>query len=243
MTQRNNTERQPKRKIDGVLVVDKPSDWTSHDVVAKVRNTFRLHKMGHAGTLDPVATGVLVLLSGKATKASNFLIADEKEYLFDLLLGKSTDTQDITGTVQKEREVPESLTPDSLESILNSFRGDIQQIPPMFSAVKVNGQRLYKLGRKGQEIEREPRPVTIHSLTVELYEPPRIKLNVLCSKGTYVRTLCHDIGEIIGCGGCMESLQRTRSGRYTIEDAHQLDDILGWTPEEFAARLFPVPSP
>lgn len=243
MIQRHKSQRQPKRRIDGVLVVDKPAEWTSHDVVAKVRNTFRLHKLGHAGTLDPVATGVLVLLSGKATKASQFLIMDEKEYQFEVLLGKKTDTQDITGTVLEEREVPANLSPDMLETILGAYRGDIQQIPPMYSAVKVSGQRLYKLGRKGQEVEREPRPITIHSLTIESIALPRIRLKVVCSKGTYVRTLCHDIGEQIGCGGCMASLQRLRSGRYTIQDACQLDEILKWTPEEFESHLFPVPNP
>jgi tRNA pseudouridine55 synthase len=243
MTQKNKQQRQPKRRFDGVLVVDKPTDWTSHDVVAKVRNTFRLHKLGHAGTLDPVATGVLVLLSGKATKASQFLVTDEKEYQFEILLGKTTDTQDITGTVLEEKEVPQDLAPERVESILDAFRGEIQQLPPMFSAVKVSGQRLYKLGRKGQEIEREPRPITIHSLTIDSITPPYIRLDVICSKGTYVRTLCHDIGEQLGCGGCMASLQRLRSGRYSIKDAYQLDEILKWTPEEFESHLFPVPSP
>ena len=232
-----------RRNIDGVLVVDKPAEWTSHDVVAKVRNFFKLTKLGHAGTLDPVATGVLVLLAGRATKASQFLIADEKEYQFTILLGKTTDTQDITGTVTAEQPVFPAISRELLEKTLDLFRGEIQQIPPMFSAVKVNGTRLYKLGRKGQEIERESRTITIHGLTIESIELPRISVRAECSKGTYIRTLCHDIGLKLGCGGCMESLKRLRSGRYRIDDSYAMQEILAWTADEFESHLFPVPSP
>ena len=232
-----------RRNIDGVLVVDKPAEWTSHDVVAKVRNFFKLTKLGHAGTLDPVATGVLVLLAGRATKASQFLIADEKEYQFTILLGKTTDTQDITGTVTAEQPVFPAISRELLEKTLDLFRGEIQQIPPMFSAVKVNGTRLYKLGRKGQEIERESRTITIHGLTIDSIDLPRISVRAECSKGTYIRTLCHDIGQELDCGGCMESLKRLRSGRYSIADSYTMEEILTWTVDEFESHLFPVPSP
>lgn len=236
----NTPQKQPRRNITGILVVDKPTEWTSHDVVAKVRNTFKLKKIGHAGTLDPIATGVLVLLCGKATKSANTFLADEKEYLFTLRCGIETDTQDITGNILNEKEA-EPISIENIEKIVSHYRGEIEQLPPMFSAVKVKGTRLYTLGRKGKEIEREPRTITIHSLEIESIEWPVITLRAVCSKGTYVRTLCHDIGKELGCGGCMASLVRLRSGKFTMENAHALDTVLQWTPEQFEALCLPVP--
>lgn len=232
----------PRRHLDGVLVVDKPRDWTSHDVVAKVRGHFRLSKLGHAGTLDPVATGVLVLLAGRATKCAEFLLADEKEYRFVVLCGVTTDTQDITGTVIARVENPSAPPREKIEQVLQAFRGDILQVPPMFSAVKVGGTRLYKLGRKGREVPREPRPITIRELELEQLEWPRLTLRAVCSKGTYVRTLCHDIGQQLGVGGCMESLVRLRSGVYTLDQAFSLPQLLTMTPEHLAACLLPMPT-
>ena len=233
--------KKSKIQIDGILVVDKPSDWTSHDVVAKVRNSFKLNKVGHAGTLDPIATGVLILLSGKATKSSNKLMAGEKEYLFTIKFGLSTDTQDITGKTLKETENPTPLSAEELERILKDFRGEISQIPPMFSAIKVKGKKLYELGRKGIVIEREPKIITIHELTLESLEWPSATIKAVCSKGTYIRTICNDIGEKAGCGACMEKLIRLRSGNYSIKDAHQLPEILNWSPEIFKEKVLPIP--
>ncbi len=233
----------PRRHIDGILVMDKPREWTSHDVVAKLRAHFQLDKLGHAGTLDPVATGVLVLLAGRATKCAEHLLADEKEYRFVVLFGVTTDTQDITGTVITRDEQPPAVARAAFETVLQEFRGPIMQTPPMFSAVKVDGTRLYKLGRKGREVEREARPITIHELVLEEFTWPRATLRAVCSKGTYVRTLCHDIGARLGAGGCMESLVRLRSGVYTLEQAHALPQMLALTPEQFAACMLPLPRP
>lgn len=233
----------PRVDVDGILVIDKPTEWTSHDVVAKIRGFFKLKKVGHAGTLDPMATGVIVLLSGKGTKASNFLINDNKEYVGDLLLGTVTDSQDITGDVIEQHAVPDDLTIEQVEKVLDSFRGSIEQLPPMFSAVKINGVRLYKLGRKGQEVKREPRSIKIYELEILSFKPPKITLRIACSKGTYVRTLCHDIGAMLGCGGTLASLQRTVSGKYKIEDAVTMDQILAWDLAEFEKNVLPVPLP
>jgi tRNA pseudouridine55 synthase len=240
MTQRSHTQ-QPRRNTTGILIVDKPTGWTSHDVVAKVRSTFRLKKIGHAGTLDPIATGVLVLLCGKATKAAESFLADEKEYRFVMRCGIETDTQDISGTVENEQPV-HPLSDKETEDIISEYRGEIQQLPPMFSAVKVNGTRLYKLGRKGKVVEREMRTITIHSLDIESINWPDITLRALCSKGTYVRTLCHDIGKKMGCGACLAALVRLRSGSFCIENAHSLDTVLKWSPEQFDAACLPVPA-
>jgi len=237
MNQKNHNKI-PKRNITGVLICDKPTEWTSHDVVAKIRGHFRLKKIGHAGTLDPIATGVLVLLCGKATKLSDKLIADDKEYRFDLLFGMTTDSQDITGKIIKHDENPPGKTKNEIEEVLQQYRGEISQLPPMFSAVKINGKRLYKLGREGKTIEREPRKITIHELVLEKLEWPRATIRAVCSKGTYVRTLCNDIGEKLSeAGGCMETLVRLRSGDFTINRSHKIEEIISWTPEEFEKKL------
>ena len=239
-TQQN--KKIPKRNITGILICDKPTEWTSHDVVAKIRGNFRLNKLGHAGTLDPIATGVLVLLSGKATKMSNQLIADDKEYRFNILFGTTTDSQDITGKIIKQDENPPEKSIDEIEEVLQEFRGEISQLPPMFSAVKIKGKRLYKLGREGKTIEREPRKVTIKELVLENLEWPRATIRAVCSKGTYIRTLCNDIGEkLSAAGGCMETLVRLRSGEYSIDQSHKIEEIISWTPEEFEEKLMKIP--
>ncbi|MBQ1410688.1 MAG: tRNA pseudouridine(55) synthase TruB [Oscillospiraceae bacterium] len=237
---------------NGILIVDKPADWTSQDVAAKLRGVFHEKRVGHGGTLDPMATGVLPIFLGRATRAVPFFEHADKVYEATLRLGLVTDTQDITGRVLEEHQV--DITQEQLEAVLPRFRGPIQQIPPMYSAVKVNGQKLYNLARKGQEVEREARTVVIHELGASGIRHqasgdadgrvPSLQtdyeLRVHCSKGTYIRTLCHDIGAALGCGGCMAALQRTRAGRYGIEQAHSLDEILADpNPERF---LLPVDS-
>jgi len=233
--------RPPRIALDGILIVDKPVDWTSHDVVAKVRNYFRLAKVGHAGTLDPVATGVLVLLIGRATKLAEKLLSDEKEYRFVARFGLVTDTHDRTGKVAHEEPDSAPRSAAEVEAALGSFRGDISQVPPMFSAVKIEGQRLYKLGRKGKEVKREPRAITIRELVLEKLDWPCATLRAVCSKGTYVRTLCHDLGAVLGPGACMDSLERLRSGQYTIGQAATLPEVLSWPPDVFQQRLLPLP--
>lgn len=231
----------PRNQFDGILVIDKPIDWTSHDVVAKIRNHFRLSKTGHAGTLDPVATGVLVLLVGRATKVAESLLCDEKEYRFVVRFGLVTDTHDRTGKVITDNPSPTPCSVQDIERVLDQFRGEIKQVPPMFSAVKVDGHRLYKLGRKGLEIEREARTITIRELVLENIDWPRATLRAVCSKGTYVRSLCYDIGTALGLGGCMDSLERLRSGAYSITDASTIEDVLKLSPEEFRKKLRPMP--
>ncbi len=210
---------------NGIIVIDKGQDWTSMDVCAKLRRTMNERPIGHAGTLDPMATGVLPVFVGRATRAVEFAAEGEKEYLAGLRFGITTDTQDITGRVLSTCDV--RPTQGELEGILDQFRGDILQIPPMYSAIKINGKKLYDLARKGQEVERKPRPVTIHSLVLDgMNEEGDYLLRVRCSKGTYIRTLCHDIGGVLGCGGAMSSLRRTMAAGYTLEDAVTLDEVL-----------------
>ena len=208
---------------NGILVFDKPRDFTSHDAVAKLRGILRQRKIGHAGTLDPMATGVLVVLLGNATRASDYAAAQTKEYIAGLRLGTVTDTQDITGKVLEQREV--SVTPEALEQTLRAFTGDISQLPPMFSAVSVGGVRLYKLARKGAEIEREARDIEIQDIEHLGSTDNDHSLRVVCSKGTYIRTLCHDIGQALGCGATMSSLRRTMAAGFTLEQAVTLDTV------------------
>lgn len=212
--------------LSGILVVDKPGDWTSHDVVAKLRNSLKIKRIGHGGTLDPMATGVLPIFIGQATRLSNNSTDADKEYIAGLRLGVVTDTQDITGKVLSESV--STVTVSDLLKILPQFTGTIQQIPPMYSAKKHKGKKLYELARKGVEVAREPREINIFSLEIvdNSQSESDFTLRIACSKGTYIRTLCHDIGAALGCGGTMSSLRRTRSGQYKIEDAHKLDDIL-----------------
>jgi len=210
--------------MQGILIVDKPMDWTSFDVVAKLRGVLGTRKLGHSGTLDPMATGVLPVFVGRATRGVEFFEHAEKTYETELLLGVATDTEDTTGTVLTRREV--SVTQEQLDGTLERFRGEIMQIPPMYSALKVNGQKLCDLARKGRQVERQPRPVTIHELTLLSREGDTLRLRVRCSKGTYIRTLCADIGEALGCGGCMQALRRTQAGEYTIAEAVPLQQLL-----------------
>ena len=209
---------------NGIIVIDKPEGWTSMDVCAKLRGILREKRIGHAGTLDPMATGVLPVFVGRATRAVEFASESEKEYIAGLKLGVITNTQDTSGEVLEER--PVHVTAETLEQILSQFRGNIEQIPPMYSAIKINGKKLYELARKGREVERKARPVTIHALTVEgQTSPDEFILRVRCSKGTYVRTLCHDIGLALGCGGTMSSLRRTMAAGFTLEQSVTLEQV------------------
>lgn len=221
---------------DGIIIIDKPQDWTSMDVCAKLRGIFHERRIGHAGTLDPMATGVLPVFVGRATRAVEFASESEKEYVAGLRLGVETNTQDTTGTVLAER--PVSVSQAELEQVLGQFRGEIRQIPPMYSAIKVGGKKLYELARKGQEVERQPRPITVFELTNLGFDGTRLSLRVRCSKGTYIRTLCQDIGEALGCGGCMEALRRVRAGEYGIQEAVPLEQLLeSETPEQYLRGL------
>ena len=224
--------------MNGIVIVDKPQDWTSQDVTAKLRGVFQTRRIGHGGTLDPMATGVLPVFVGRATRGVEFFEHAEKIYEAVLRLGIHTDTEDITGTVLEQREVAISET-DFL-NILPQFRGKIQQIPPMYSAIKINGQKLCDLARKGKEVERQPREIEIFELNCLEFSGNTARLRVHCSKGTYIRTLCKDIGAALGCGGCMESLRRVSAGEYTIDEAIPLAQLLGAeNPEAF---LRPVDS-
>ena len=210
--------------MNGIVIIDKPAGWTSQDVTARLRRVFGTRRIGHGGTLDPMATGVLPVFVGRATRGVEFFEHAEKTYETELLLGVATDTEDTTGTVLTRREV--SVTQERLTEVLERFRGEIMQIPPMYSALKVNGQKLCDLARKGRRVERQPRPVTIHELTLLSREGDTLRLRVRCSKGTYIRTLCADIGEALGCGGCMQALRRTQAGEYTIAEAVPLQQLL-----------------
>ena len=210
--------------MDGIVIVDKPQDWTSQDVTARLRRVFNTRRIGHGGTLDPMATGVLPVFVGRATRGVEFFEHAEKTYETVLRLGLTTDTEDITGTVLTE--MPVSVIDEQIEAALAVFRGQIMQIPPMYSALKVNGQKLCDLARKGKTVERQPRPITIHELALLERTENTLRLRVRCSKGTYIRTLCKDIGEQLGCGGCMESLRRVSAGEYTIDEAVPLQELL-----------------
>ena len=224
--------------MDGIVIVDKPEGWTSQDVVSKLRGVFQTRRIGHGGTLDPMATGVLPVFVGRATRGVEFFEHAEKTYETVLRLGITTDTEDITGTVLTQQDA--FVTGAMLEEVLAQFRGEIQQIPPMYSAIKINGQKLCDLARKGREVERKPRTITIHELTLLGMEAEGIHLRVRCSKGTYIRTLCKDIGEALGCGGCMASLRRVTAGEYAIENAIPLQTLIESTDPE--AYLLPVDS-
>ena len=224
--------------MNGIVIVDKPQEWTSQDVTARLRRVFNTRRIGHGGTLDPMATGVLPVFVGRATRGVEFFEHAEKTYETVLRLGMTTDTEDITGTVLTEQDA--FVTGELLEEVLDKFRGEILQVPPMYSALKVGGQKLVDLARKGKEVERQPRPVTIHELTLLGMEAERVRLRVRCSKGTYIRTLCKDIGEALGCGGCMAQLRRVSAGAYTIGEAVPLQELLDTTePEKY---LRPVDS-
>lgn len=210
--------------MDGILLVDKPAGWTSMDVCAHLRGVLHERHVGHTGTLDPNATGLLVVLAGKGTKAAKYAENDRKEYAARLRLGIQTDTQDIWGNVLEENGA--TRTKDEIAAALGGFRGDIMQLPPMYSAIKIRGKKLYEIARRGGEAERQPRPVTIYRIDVtDRDENGDWGLEIECSKGTYIRTLCADIGQTLGCGGCMSALRRTRAGSFHISEAHTLEEI------------------
>jgi len=210
--------------MNGIVIIDKPQEWTSQDVTARLRRVFNTRRIGHGGTLDPMATGVLPVFVGRATRGVEFFEHAEKTYETVLRLGLTTDTEDVWGETIEER--PVSVTREQLEAVLESFRGEILQVPPMYSALKVNGQKLCDLARKGKEVQRQPRPITIHELTLLETGENTLHLRDRCSKGTYIRTLCKDIGEALGCGGCMQALRRVTAGEYTIEEAVPLQVLL-----------------
>ena len=209
--------------VNGILLVDKSEGWTSQDVVAKLRGVLHEKHIGHAGTLDPLATGLLVVLVGRATRAASFAEAEEKEYIAALRLGLTTDTQDITGTVLAASDA--LPTADELCAVLPRFTGALKQLPPMYSAIKIKGQKLYDIARRGGSVEREARDITVHSIEYLGTENGDHLLRIRCSKGTYIRTLCHDIGAVLGCGGCMAALRRTRSGAFSVENARTISEI------------------
>ena len=213
-----------KDNFNGIANVYKEAGFTSFDVVAKLRGIFGQRKIGHTGTLDPDATGVLPICLGNATKVVELLMDHDKEYVAELLLGVKTDTQDISGNVIAEKEIKD-ISEDAIRSVIASFIGEQDQIPPMYSALKVNGQKLYDLARKGVEVERKPRRINVFDIEILDIKMPVVKISVHCSKGTYIRTLCDDIGEKLGCGGTMKNLERTRVGVFAKEDAMTLDEI------------------
>lgn len=209
--------------MNGIILVDKPQGFTSHDVVAKLRGILRERRIGHSGTLDPMATGLLVVFVGRATRAVEFAESHEKEYIAGLRIGIVTDTQDITGKVLTSSQ--KTITLEELQAVLPEFAGEIMQIPPMYSAIKVDGRKLYDLARSGIEVERKSRPVTIKELEILGEEAGDFVLRVVCSKGTYIRTLCHDIGQRLGTGAALSSLRRTKAGNYRVENALTIDEI------------------
>ena len=221
--------------MNGILLIDKPAGWTSMDVCAKLRGALGEKRVGHSGTLDPMATGLLVVFVGRATRAVEFAEADEKTYAAALRLGLVTDTQDLTGQVL-ERHTP-NLSEAALDAVLERFRGQQSQLPPMYSAIKVQGKPLYQIARKGGEVARKPRCITVYELERTGPMGEDIPLRVRCSKGTYVRTLCHDIGAALGCGGCMSALRRLRAGPFALEDAHTLEEVLGRAGQGTAEAL------
>ena len=228
----------PFDALDGALLVDKPAGPTSHDVVEAVRSQFGISKVGHCGTLDPAATGLIVLLLGRATKLSEKLMSDDKVYSGWMRFGSSTDSYDADGQVTNSAEIP-PLTLDQLNGLADGFTGDQLQVPPMVSAIKKNGVPLYKLARKGIEVPREPRLVHIYRFRFLTYEEPYARFQVACTKGTYVRSLAHDLGQKIGCGGHLATLRRIVSGRLDVADASLFEDVLAMSRDELAGKVIP----
>lgn len=227
--------------MNGILLIDKEPDWTSNDVVAKLKGMLHQRRVGHSGTLDPMATGLLVVFVGRATRAVEFAEGHDKRYLASLRLGLVTDTQDISGTVLERREA--SVTRGELEAALEAFKGEQEQLPPMYSAIKHKGRPLYEIARKGGEVERKPRKINVYDMRLLGEDRGDYLLDIRCSKGTYVRTLCHDLGHALGCGGCMSSLRRLEAGGFSVDKAHKLSEV-----QEYADRgraeelLLPVDS-
>jgi len=226
--------------INGVLLVDKGQDMTSHDVVAVARRTLNTKKIGHCGTLDPMATGLLILVIGKATKIQDLLMAEDKEYVGSLELGKTTNTQDAEGKVEEEHEVAD-FTEDEIRASFEKFRGDFYQTPPMVSAIKKDGVPLYKLARQGKEVKREPRFVHVYNHVIDRIELPEIFFTVRCSKGFYVRTYAHDIGQDLGCGAHLKTLRRTRSGNFDLEHSVTFDELKHGNRDDIIEKMLTLP--
>ena len=226
--------------VAGVLIINKHQGVTSHKIVQIIRKLYNTRRVGHTGTLDPMATGVLPVLIGRAVKASDFLTAEDKEYSAEMTLGLETDTEDITGTVLAESdEIP---SPDEVIRVCQSFLGETEQIPPMYSALKIGGQKLVDIAREGGTVERAPRKIRIENIECEKITPKVYRLRVYCSKGTYIRTLCADIGKKLGCGAVMSSLERTRSASFTLEASHTIEELENLSQEERAALVIPTES-
>ena len=236
MRYRPDKHRLPPFTMDGVLLVDKAPDWTSFDVVNFLKNRFNIPKIGHCGTLDPAATGLLVVVCGKFTRLSNILSADNKVYETKLLLGVKTDTDDMEGNIIEERPV-DGLDADTVREAIMSFIGDSMQIPPMVSAIKKDGRKLYELARKGIEIEREPRPIHISKIDIADIVLPEAEFTIYCSKGTYIRSLCADIGTKLGTVGTLKHLRRTGSGKFSIADAITLDELKNMEQADLAVHM------
>ncbi len=224
---------------DGILLVDKPDRMTSHDVVDKIRRHFRIKKVGHGGTLDPMATGLLVLLLGRATRLSNYIMGSDKTYEGTLHLGVTTNSEDVDGKVVAEMSC-DHITREQVENEMKKLLGDVMQTPPMISAIKRDGVPLYKLARKGQTVEREPRLIHIYEFTLLDFNPPQVKFRLRCTKGTYVRTLCADIGRALGCGAFLEQLRRTQSGALSLEKAYPLDKLTGLNLDQLVELIIPI---
>ena len=227
------------KELEGVLLVDKPTEHTSHDVVARLRRKLNMRKIGHAGTLDPMATGLLIMLIGKATRISQYLISLDKEYEGTIQLGQTTDSQDADGEILETRPVP-PLTETEAKALMQSFLGDQYQMPPMYSAIKIDGVPLYKSARKGEEIVREPRFIRVMSFDLTRFAPPQLDFRLRSSKGTYVRTIAHDLGQKLGCGAHLSALRRTATDRFNISQALTLDAIEALSIPEIEKRLIPV---
>ena len=226
--------------FEGILLVDKPSGITSHNIVDRLRKKLNMKKIGHAGTLDPLATGLMIMLIGKATKVSQFLINLDKAYEGIFKLGEETDSQDSDGQVVNKKDLPENLSAEMIEDVMKEFLGDQYQTPPMFSAKKINGVPLYKMARKGKTVDREPRVIRINELSLRGWNSPEGQFYMDCSKGTYVRTVFHDLGQKLGCGGHLTSLRRTKINDFTIEGVPSLEEIETMGSGEFQSLLIPV---
>lgn len=210
--------------MNGILLIDKAEGWTSSDVVIKLKGVLRERRVGHSGTLDPMATGLLAVFVGRATRAVEFAEAHDKRYTAGLRLGVTTDTQDVTGSVLRSCQA--NVAEDELKAVLTRFTGELEQIPPMYSAIKINGQKLYDIARRGGEVERRPRHITVSGISVVGRSGNDFVLDISCSKGTYIRTLCNDIGDALGCGGCMSSLRRTAAGDFSVSQAYTIDEVV-----------------
>src|SRR3954470_17660401 len=230
---------QQVKELEGVLLIDKPKGLTSHDVVYRLRRKLQMKKIGHAGTLDPMATGVLVMLIGKATRISQYLMSTDKIYEGEATLGIVTDSQDAEGDVMETRPVPE-LTEAKVREVMKTFLGDQYQTPPMHSAIKIDGVKLYELARKGEVVEREPRFIRVAGFNLFSFTPPTLTFDLHCTKGTYVRTIAHDLGQKLGCGAHLSALRRTGSGKFTIGQCLPLDEIEKLSLPEIEKRLIPV---